>query len=191
VRRKLAPDPDAAPDAVVAPSLMIGASDGRHFVRVSDSVYRFVPFVIEPDDLTRVEYLRRLAQLYREYHEPKHATTALDQLLQISPGDLQSIKTLIELAEQIASQRAQEATDAEKAVTAKTLELVADGELSKADREQIANLETVAATKRAASIEAANHANAMREEANAGAERASGDSMGRGTGRSIACRSRR
>ncbi len=41
------------PDAVVAPSLMIGASDGRHFVRVSDSVYRFVPFVIEPDDLTR------------------------------------------------------------------------------------------------------------------------------------------
>lgn len=55
---------------------------------------------MEPDDLTRVEYLRRLAQLYREYHEPKHATTALEQLLQISPGDLQSIKTLIELAEQ-------------------------------------------------------------------------------------------
>lgn len=79
-------------------------------------------------------------------------------------------RVLIEQAEQIASQRAQEATDAEKAVTAKTLELVADGELSKADREQIANLETVAATKRAASIEAANHANAMRAEANAGAE---------------------
>ena len=79
-------------------------------------------------------------------------------------------RVLIEQAEQIASQRAQEATDAEKAVTAKTLELVADGELSKADQEQIANLEAVAATKRAASIEAANHANAMREEANAGAE---------------------
>ncbi len=41
------------PDAVVAPSLMIGASDGRHFVKVSDNVYRFVPFVLEPDDLTR------------------------------------------------------------------------------------------------------------------------------------------
>ncbi len=42
------------PDAVVAPSLMLGASDGRHFVKVSDSVYRFVPFVLEPDDLARL-----------------------------------------------------------------------------------------------------------------------------------------
>ena len=55
---------------------------------------------MEPDDLTRVEYLRRLAQLYREIHEPKHATTVLDQLLQLAPGDLPSIKVLIELAEQ-------------------------------------------------------------------------------------------
>lgn len=42
------------PDAIVAPSLMIGASDGRHFVKVADSVYRFVPFVLEPDDLLRL-----------------------------------------------------------------------------------------------------------------------------------------
>ncbi len=55
---------------------------------------------MEPDDLTRVEYLRRLAQLYREIHEPKHATTVLEQLLQLAPGDLPSIKVLIELAEQ-------------------------------------------------------------------------------------------
>ncbi|MBL9040427.1 MAG: hypothetical protein JNM83_02435 [Myxococcales bacterium] len=55
---------------------------------------------MEPDDLTRVEYLRRLAQLYREIHEPKHATTVLEQLLDLAPGDLGSIKVLIELAEQ-------------------------------------------------------------------------------------------
>jgi len=55
---------------------------------------------MEPDEVTRIEYLRRLAQLYREIHEPKHATTVLDQLLQLSPGDLPSIKVLIELAEQ-------------------------------------------------------------------------------------------
>jgi len=79
-------------------------------------------------------------------------------------------RVLIEQADQIAANRAQEATDAEKAVSAKTLELVADGELSKADRQQIADLEAVAATKRAASIEAANHANALRAEADAGRE---------------------
>lgn len=42
------------PDAVVAPSLMIGASDGRHFSAVSDSVYRFAPFVLTPEDLPRL-----------------------------------------------------------------------------------------------------------------------------------------
>ncbi|MBL8635696.1 MAG: hypothetical protein JNM40_20895 [Myxococcales bacterium] len=55
---------------------------------------------MEPDDVTRVEYLRRLGQLYREIHEPKHAATVLEQLLQLTPGDLPSIKVLIELAEQ-------------------------------------------------------------------------------------------
>jgi carboxypeptidase PM20D1 len=38
------------PDAVVAPYLMVQASDARHFAAVSDSVYRFMPF-----DLSRAE----------------------------------------------------------------------------------------------------------------------------------------
>ncbi|MFO0620137.1 MAG: M20 family peptidase [Polyangia bacterium] len=42
------------PDALVAPGLMIGASDGRHFAKVSDSVYRFVPMVLAPEDLARL-----------------------------------------------------------------------------------------------------------------------------------------
>jgi carboxypeptidase PM20D1 len=38
------------PDAVVAPYLMVQASDARHFAAISDSVYRFMPF-----DLSRAE----------------------------------------------------------------------------------------------------------------------------------------
>jgi carboxypeptidase PM20D1 len=38
------------PDAVVAPYVMVQASDARHFAAVSDSVYRFMPF-----DLSRAE----------------------------------------------------------------------------------------------------------------------------------------
>lgn len=47
----------------------------------------------------RVEMLRRLAQLYRELHEPKHAASVYETLLQLSPSDLPSMKLLIELRE--------------------------------------------------------------------------------------------
>lgn len=52
------------------------------------------------DDPARVELLRKLAQLYRELHEPKHAATVYEQLLLLAPSDLPSIRTLIELREQ-------------------------------------------------------------------------------------------
>jgi carboxypeptidase PM20D1 len=42
------------PEAVVAPSLMIGATDGRHFVGVAQDVYRFFPFRLHPEDLPRI-----------------------------------------------------------------------------------------------------------------------------------------
>ena len=38
------------PDALVAPYVMLQASDSRHFARISDTVYRFLPF-----DLTAAE----------------------------------------------------------------------------------------------------------------------------------------
>lgn len=38
------------PDAIVAPYVMLQASDSRHFTRISDTVYRFMPF-----DLTTAE----------------------------------------------------------------------------------------------------------------------------------------
>jgi carboxypeptidase PM20D1 len=38
------------PDALIAPYVMLQASDSRHFTRISDTVYRFLPF-----DLTKAE----------------------------------------------------------------------------------------------------------------------------------------
>lgn len=42
------------PGAVVTPSLVLGATDSRHFTRVSKHVYRFLPIRIGPDDLQRI-----------------------------------------------------------------------------------------------------------------------------------------
>jgi carboxypeptidase PM20D1 len=41
------------PDAVVAPGLMIGATDARHFADIADNVYRFSPMRAKPEDLVR------------------------------------------------------------------------------------------------------------------------------------------
>lgn len=41
------------PEAVVAPSLVIGGTDSRHFTAIADDVYRFMPVRFVPADLTR------------------------------------------------------------------------------------------------------------------------------------------
>jgi carboxypeptidase PM20D1 len=41
------------PDTLVAPGLMIGATDARHFADVADNVYRFSPMQAKPEDLAR------------------------------------------------------------------------------------------------------------------------------------------
>lgn len=41
------------PDAVIAPNLVLGGTDARYFRSVSDSVYRFGPLRLGPDDLKR------------------------------------------------------------------------------------------------------------------------------------------
>ncbi|MGY2066934.1 M20/M25/M40 family metallo-hydrolase [Blastococcus sp. SYSU DS0619] len=40
------------PDAVVAPYVMVQASDARHFSRICDSVYRFMPFDLSREELS-------------------------------------------------------------------------------------------------------------------------------------------
>ena len=41
------------PDVIVAPGLMIGATDSRHFDAVADQVYKFSPVRARPEDLKR------------------------------------------------------------------------------------------------------------------------------------------
>jgi carboxypeptidase PM20D1 len=38
------------PDALIAPYVMLQASDSRHFTRISDTVYRFLPFELTVTD---------------------------------------------------------------------------------------------------------------------------------------------
>jgi carboxypeptidase PM20D1 len=42
------------PDAVVAPSLFLGATDSRHMVAVSDDTYRFLPVKMTDEDIARL-----------------------------------------------------------------------------------------------------------------------------------------
>ena len=41
------------PGTIVAPGLMIGATDSRYFAAISDHVYRFSPVRARPEDLPR------------------------------------------------------------------------------------------------------------------------------------------
>ncbi len=42
------------PDAVVAPGLVIGGTDSKHYVKIADDSYRFLPMRLGPDDLKRI-----------------------------------------------------------------------------------------------------------------------------------------
>lgn len=41
-------------DIPIAPTLTVQGTDGRHYYNVADDVYRFMPFVFQPDDLKRI-----------------------------------------------------------------------------------------------------------------------------------------
>ena len=41
-------------DVVVAPWILMGATDSRYFAPIADQVYRFAPFTATPDDMTRI-----------------------------------------------------------------------------------------------------------------------------------------
>lgn len=45
------------PDAIPVPYAMLGATDGRHFARISDCVYRFTPFALSRRDLAGLHAL--------------------------------------------------------------------------------------------------------------------------------------
>ncbi|MCY7318655.1 MAG: M20/M25/M40 family metallo-hydrolase, partial [Ramlibacter sp.] len=63
------------PGTIVAPGLMIGATDSRHFTAISDHIYRFSPVRAKPQDLSRFHgtneriAISNLAELVRFYHQ--------------------------------------------------------------------------------------------------------------------------
>lgn len=69
-------------DAVVAPGLMIAATDSRHFAALSDHIYRFSPVRAGPEDLARFHgtseriSTANLAELVRFYHRLLHNLNA-------------------------------------------------------------------------------------------------------------------
>ena len=43
----------AFPDALVAPGLLVGTTDTRHYLDLAENSFRFLPLRIKPDDLKR------------------------------------------------------------------------------------------------------------------------------------------
>lgn len=63
------------PNAIVAPALVIGATDSRHYTSVSDNIYRFLPIQLSNEDLSRfhgkdervsVENYKNAIRFYRQ-----------------------------------------------------------------------------------------------------------------------------
>ena len=84
----------------------------------------------------------------------------------------QKQQLLIDQADAKASADAQAYQDAQRAIEAKTLEAAADGELTEAEKEQLAAMEDVAAAKQAAAQQSLDNADALRAEARANEEAA-------------------
>lgn len=66
------------PEALVAPGLMIGATDSRYFASIADNVYRFSPVRARPDDLARFHgtneriSVRNFAEMIQFYYRLLH-----------------------------------------------------------------------------------------------------------------------
>jgi carboxypeptidase PM20D1 len=79
------------PDVVVAPGLMVAATDSRHFSNVSDHIYRFSPVRAKPEDLSRFHGTNEriatsnLAELVRFYHQLLRNTATAPASTSTSP----------------------------------------------------------------------------------------------------------
>jgi carboxypeptidase PM20D1 len=66
---------EVLPDAVVAPGLMVAATDSRHFGEVSDNILKFSPVRARPEDLPRFHgtnermSVKNYADMIRFYHQ--------------------------------------------------------------------------------------------------------------------------
>jgi carboxypeptidase PM20D1 len=79
------------PDTLVAPGLMVGATDSRHFSAISNHIYRFSPVRARPEDLPRFHgtderiATANLAELVRFYHQLLTNASAAASQTSISP----------------------------------------------------------------------------------------------------------
>ena len=70
------------PDAVVAPALVLGGTDSRHFTGMADAVYRFLPLRILPGDDARIHganervSVSNVAEMVRFYYRLISAASA-------------------------------------------------------------------------------------------------------------------
>jgi carboxypeptidase PM20D1 len=55
------------PETIVSPYLVIGATDGRYFAKITSDIYRFAPFTLTPEDLERVHGINERISI-RDYH---------------------------------------------------------------------------------------------------------------------------
>lgn len=42
------------PDVLIAPSLVVGGTDSKHYIEIADNSYRFIPMRLYPDDIRRI-----------------------------------------------------------------------------------------------------------------------------------------
>ncbi|MCC8999125.1 MAG: phage tail tape measure protein, partial [Candidatus Contendobacter sp.] len=106
------------------------ADQATEHQRASDASARY-----QDAQTQEAENALKLAQIKGDEQEIDKAQTALNE-------------QKIAQAQALADARAVEATDAENALSAKALELAADGELSQADQKQLKDMEAAAAGKR-------------------------------------------
>ncbi|MFI5149663.1 MAG: M20 family peptidase [Bacteroidia bacterium] len=51
------------PGVLISPSLVVAATDARHYAPVADNLYRFIPIIVKPEDLNRIHGLNeRIAE---------------------------------------------------------------------------------------------------------------------------------
>jgi carboxypeptidase PM20D1 len=78
------------PDAVVAPGLLVAATDSRHFPAISDHVYKFSPVRAKPEDLSRFHGTNEristanLVELVRFYHQLLRNASAASSFTSVS-----------------------------------------------------------------------------------------------------------
>jgi carboxypeptidase PM20D1 len=79
------------PEVIVAPGLMIAATDSRHFAPISDHIYRFSPVRAKPEDLSRFHGTNEriatanLAELVRFYNQLLRNAAAAPATTSASP----------------------------------------------------------------------------------------------------------